>query len=54
MTTIVIASEVCGSCFTAKITIDALIIDIKLAYDVFRIFVGEIGHKRTLKDKTVF
>jgi hypothetical protein len=44
MPTIIVATEVRGRGFTAKIAIDALVIDIEFSIYIFRIFICGIGH----------
>ena len=44
MAAIIVATEVRGSSFTAKITVDALVIDIELSVYVLRIFICGVGH----------
>ena len=41
---VVIAGEVGWSSLAAEIAIDALIVDVILSFDVFGIFVSEVGH----------
>jgi hypothetical protein len=45
MAAIVIPREVCGRSFTAKITVYALIIDVKLTCHILWIFVRNVSHK---------
>ncbi len=42
---VLVAGKVLGSRFAAEITVNALVIDVKLACDVLRIFVCDISHR---------
>jgi len=44
MATVIVATEVRGSGFTAKIAVDALVIDVELSVDIFGIFICSVGH----------
>jgi len=44
MAAVVIATEVRGSGFTAKIAVDALVIDIELSVDIFGVFICDVSH----------
>jgi hypothetical protein len=52
ITAVIIALEIVRRGFTAQITIDALVVDVVFARDVFRILVSKIGHKIKIKLKT--
>jgi len=42
---VIVAREVCGRSFAAKIAIDALIVDVEGPCDVLRVFVSEVSHR---------
>ena len=44
MSTIVVTTEVRGRCFTAKIAVYALVVDVELSFDIFGIFICGVGH----------
>jgi len=44
MPAIIVATEVRGRCLTAKIAIDALVIDVELSFNILGIFICGIGH----------
>lgn len=44
MTAVIVAFEIGGRGFTAKIAVDALLIDVELSGGVFGIFVRGVGH----------
>jgi len=41
---IIIATEVRRRGFTAKITVDALVIDVELSFDILGVFICGVGH----------
>jgi len=43
MTAVIVATEIRGSGFTTKITINALVIDVELPVDIFGIFICGVG-----------
>jgi hypothetical protein len=44
MAAVIVATEVRGSGLTAKIAVDALVIDIELSVDIFGIFICGVSH----------
>jgi hypothetical protein len=42
--TIIVATEVRGRGFTAKVAVDALVIDVELSFDILGVFICGIGH----------
>jgi hypothetical protein len=44
MAAVIVATEVRGSGLTAKVAVDALVIDIELSVDIFGIFICGVGH----------
>jgi hypothetical protein len=44
MSAIIIATEVRRRGFTAKVAVDALVIDVKLSFDILGVFICGVGH----------
>jgi hypothetical protein len=44
MSAIIIATEVRGRGLTAKIAVDALVVDVELSFDILGIFICGVGH----------
>ena len=44
MPTIIVTTKVRGCGFTAKIAVDALVIDVELSFDILGIFICGVGH----------
>jgi hypothetical protein len=44
MSTVIVPLEICGGGFAAKITVDALVIHVKLSLDILLVTVGCVGH----------
>lgn len=44
VTTVIITGEVGGSGFTAKVTINALVVHIELTWNILRVFVFDVCH----------
>jgi hypothetical protein len=42
---IVAAREISGGGFPAQVAVNALVIDVKLSGDVFRVFIRNVGHR---------
>jgi hypothetical protein len=44
MAAVIVATKIRRSSFTAKVTVNALVIDIELSVYIFRIFICDISH----------
>ena len=44
ITSVIVAFEIVRSGFAAQVAVDALVIDVEFAGNVFRIFVCDVGH----------
>jgi hypothetical protein len=44
MSTIIVTTEVRGRGLTAKIAVDALVVDVELSFDILGIFICGVGH----------
>ena len=53
MTAVVVALEIRGGGFAAKVAVNTLLIDIELAGRVFRILVGDVSHNFPLGEREV-
>jgi hypothetical protein len=51
MAAVIVSFEIGGRGFAAQIAVDALIIDVKFAGDVFGVFVRGIGHGFSVKNE---